>query len=369
MKMCHAVLTVLLAAGLGDGSGSCLLRVAEWGLVREFEEAFESHAASQGIAVDVQFMDPPFSEHEDIYHRLRGREADILLVPSETLKSDNGRVINLLMPIEEERIPHFGDIEPALRNRPIFRVLDCQNAARFGVPYRADVTGLLYRVTHFDTPPSSFEVLWKPELKGRVLLFGVQPELNVRPVLATAGHPCEVFYRCEAEDIDWDAAQRRLNALVRNAGGVFAGPSGLANTELDPYVLVYGAGSLLPALNNGGGEWRLTRQPEHTELWLGDLCLARRLADDAARLEAAYLFIGFLLSPEMQRAAYERHGYVPVHGPVRNELEAAATEDPRFEEDFFAEAEHVARPQNTRTKNFYKLLWRRAVAATGDAAP
>jgi putative spermidine/putrescine transport system substrate-binding protein/spermidine/putrescine transport system substrate-binding protein len=105
---------------------------------------------------------------DELVAKLRGGSASTYDVISPS--SDVATTIattGLAAPLDLSKIPSYANLLPALTSLPLVK----SGGNVYGVPYQWGPNPLLYDTTQFKTAPASWNVLWNPDLRGKVSVW------------------------------------------------------------------------------------------------------------------------------------------------------------------------------------------------------
>lgn len=351
---CSALLSVIPSV-----AWSVELRVQEWeGYISTFKSDFEAYAQAKGKTVSLVFPKAPIASADDIFSALRNGEVDVVTPTHNYYKGENAKLMQLLEPLDVSRIGGYDHVYPPLRQAVSLR----DEAGKvYGVPLLGGSYALAFNQAKVQAAPDWRDLL-APAAKGRFTVTSDQYEANVYQMALLAGvRPADIY------DYDrYSEAQRRqvaenLKLLVANAAGFWGGmpyPKDMAGLD---YVTDYWFG--VAAANKAGQSWLIAKTSTPSTLWLDTIALARSASKDAAKLEAAYLLLSFMISPETQARVHQEFGSVVVSSAARALLPAdKAAQLPG--EDFFVE-QYFWQPLTPRTRNAFKLMWDAALKDAG----
>lgn len=343
------------------------LRVLGWGDLPAYETSFEKYASKKGITVDLVHVEPFLLEETDVFDGLRSEKAEVIIIPNKMLLQDQAQLKELLLPISTEELQNYNRIDATIRNNPLFQKLDEINGVRYGVPYRADIQTILFNATKLKEAPQSWQALWSSTHSGKVSPFGYQTEWNVGVTLLAMGYTPKTAYNMEAQEIDWKKVLTKLGKLAQNSYASWEWPP--SDKLIEECDMLYGFGLLLRFSNLRDANWQVAMPQEGVQLWVDDFCISASLELYPEKLKTAYLFIDFMLSDAMQMKVYEDQYYIPVTSPALTQLSSAVT-DVRINETFYKTNSHMLmQPMNMRTRNFYKLLWDKALESPKKSQP
>jgi spermidine/putrescine-binding protein len=160
---------VLALAGCGLSSGgdsdpdSQTLTVLTWkGYGADLDWAQAQFKKDTGASLRYVYVD----SLESMVQKLRsdGDQIDVALPNVQYLPAaaEDG----LLAPLDASRLDNFDQVYPEFSSREDLRVGD----ELYGVPWAWGSTALFYVDSEFDAAPTSYDVLWDPEMKGRIAI-------------------------------------------------------------------------------------------------------------------------------------------------------------------------------------------------------
>ena len=284
------------AKPVAKGSGEVIVNAYS----AEYEDIFnkyikEPFERETGIKI---IYDPSGSAAED-YAKIRASGGDpgwdVDAVTAQ--EAIQGAKEGLLLEINETNTPNLKSFYPDMR----------MLVGNYGVPYEIQYMSLMYHKAKVDPPPTSWEIMWDPKLKGHVLTFQFANILGVYHMIMAArlnGGSLEnvepgfqALDRLKDNLLDWP--QQSTQAVVfMERGEVWAMPywDGRAHYYVDqglPYDFLIPKEGSIPLVNS--------------------LIIPK----GAKNVENAYRFVDFWLSKEIQRSW--ALGYTV--GPGRGDLD------------------------------------------------
>ena len=253
------------------------------------DEIIAAFTKETGIKVNVSTYD----SNEAMYAKVKlvGKGYD-LVVPS----SDHVGLMRregLLLPLDTAKIPNFSSIKPQFVNQRF----DPGN--KFSVPYMWGSTALAVNTKMIPAGTiQGMADLWKPELKGRLLLPN-----DVREVMGIGlkalgysinetnpDHLRQAFDKLQSlmplvRVFDSDSPKQALLSGEVAAGLIYNGEAYIANSENPDIAYIY--------------------PREGYSLWLDSFCMPK----GAEHIEAAYRFLDYVLSPKVSAAISKGMGY------------------------------------------------------------
>ena len=289
--LCSALL-LLVAAGCGDSNKQAaedaqVLNVFSWAdnfdpeVIKAFEKEYHCK-----VNYDV------FANNEELLAKLQagGSQYDVIQ-PSDYMVTTMTK-LGLLEKLDKEAIPNAKNIMPSLQH-PEF-----DPNGDYTVVYTWGMTGIVYNKKYVKTPPTSWQDLWNPEYKGRVILLNDSREvlgmdLKKHSWTVNSTDPAQV--KSAFEDLktlapsvmayDTDSIKQKFIAEEAWIGTMWSGDA--AFTYKDNPNVAY----VIPK--------------EGTIVWADTLAIPK----GAKHKALAEKFINFLYDPKVSAKNYEAIGY------------------------------------------------------------
>jgi spermidine/putrescine transport system substrate-binding protein len=339
-----------------------VLRVLEWeGYITSFQTEFETYARSKGKNITLSFLKKPdgtpffIGSYDDVFNALRRHKVDVVTPTENYYKTDNSRLIRLLLPLDLTHVPHFHTLYPNIQTLNFAR----EGAKVYGIGLLGGSYALAYNVDKVPAP-DSWTVLLAPAARGKTSITNEQYEANVYQAALMSGvAPKDVYNIDLFTEAQRTLTEEILTKMVVNSASFWGGmpyPKDMAKLN---YVTDYWFG--VAAANKDGQHWRIASPKEKVTVWLDSLAVAADLAEDEQKVEAAYLLLDFMLSAETQAGIYQKFGSVIVSpdGKKRlpRDLQSQLPGGDFFDETYFWQ------PLSLRTRNAFKAMWDEAMKA------
>lgn len=235
-----------------------------------------------------------YDSNEALYAKIRMVDAKgyDLIVPSTDFVA-RMRKEGLLQPLDKSKLTNFANLDPHLLNQ----AFDPDNT--YSIPYMWGSTAIA--VNSKDPAAAavtSFADLWKPELRGKILLPN-----DMRGVLGMGLK--RLGYSLNETDPAKVAEACELLLPLMDSVRVFDSDSpkqALLNNEVQAAVLWNGEAYIASGENP---DIRYVYPTEGFSLWVDNLCIPR----NAANVENAHIFIDYLLRPEVAAFICQEMGY------------------------------------------------------------
>lgn len=345
------------------------LKLLEWGyLPTGYEQQFAEYARSRGVEATVSRVEPLITDFDSVYRALRTRSADVVMPTSYFYKAHHQPLFKLLLPIDAERLEHYKEVKPALKNTEY----DKQGERNYSVPFSYAMFSLAYDSKQEPNPPTSWQVLADPVRKGQFAVFCDQFEPLLFSVLLSLGKSPALFASGEMladNPLQLEVERQLTRRLEASRGFWFNQANRCEDLRHQRLATTWGL-ELVECNRQNGQQWRIAMVREGAIYALDALSIARHVESDPDRLKAAYLLIDFLLSAPLQSRMLV--GTPTVSGsnmgarpPLTPEEQAVLPERalPEFDERLLVPAlpAHI--------KNRYKRMVQQALASSGKESP
>lgn len=299
------VLTLAFAVPALAGSGELYLYI--WS---EYipDEVIENFTKETGIKVHISNYDSNEAMYAKI--KLAGDGYD-LIVPSSDYVGLMRRQ-DMLLPLDKSRLTNFANLSDKFTDQPF----DPDNT--FSVPYMWGSTAIAVNTGLLgESAVTSYADLWKPEMKGRLLLPN-DPREVFAIALKSLGYSLN-----ETDPAHLEQAYQKLKKLM-------------------PYVRVFDSDSPKQALLSGevsvgvvwNGEAYIANQEnpeikyvypkEGFSMWMDSLCIPK----GAKNLDEAHAFLNYLLRPDVAATISTEMGYSTPNAKAAEFLEPEVADNP-----------------------------------------
>lgn len=351
-------LFAVVAAFAVTSANAVTLNVFEWeGYISTFKDDFEAYAKSKGKDIKLNFIKdengkPKYiSTADDIFKELRAKKVDIVTPTHNYYKGERGRYFHLLHPLDTSKMPNYSDVLGSLRSAEFADY----KGGKFAVPLLGGSYALAYNAANVEEP-TSWKVMADPKNKGRTSITGGQVEANVYVAAIMAGSkPADVY---NIDKIDSTKTSDNLKAMATNSKVNWDGmvdPNEMKNLD---YVTTYWFG--VAAANAEGQNWKFADPKEGQTVWLDNISISKQAGADADKLEAAYMLLDYMISPDVQQQILKNYGSIVVNTKVKDMISAEEVSQYRVGDESFFKKEYFWQPLDSRTRNGYKVMWENA---------
>lgn len=289
MKWAGLVLaTVMVLAVLsGCGSSKETLNIYSWAdnfdadVLADFEKQY-----------DVKINYDVFANNEDLLAKIKaGGGGYDLIQPSDYMVATMIKQ-DLLAPLNKDNIPNFTNIADTYKN-PSF---DPDN--KYSIVYTSGVTGIAYNTKYVKDEIDSWEDLWNPEYKGKVLLLDDNREM-IGMALKKAGHS------------NSSTAEAEITAAVEDLKNLLPSVLAFDTDNIKQKMIqeegwiatVWSGDASVIAKDNPDVAYVVPK--EGGTIWSDNYAIPK----DSKHQELAEKFINYMLDPEVSAKNYESIGY------------------------------------------------------------
>ena len=259
-------------------------------VVAEFEKL-------TGIKVNYNM----YESNEVMYSKLKSGSVNYdVVIPSDYMIE---RMIKegMLQKLDYSKITNYDLIDAR------YKGLYFDEKEEYSVPYNVGMVGLIYNTTMVEGTPDSWSIMWDPQYKGQVLAFN-----NSRDGFMLAQMKAGVDVN-STDKADWDKAAEELTKLRDNIQGWFMDETFNKMEGGNAAIAAYYAGDFL-TMKDENEDLAMVYPKEGTNIFVDSACITA----NAKNVEAAHMFINFLLEPEIALANAE---YICYASPNTSVLE------------------------------------------------
>jgi len=260
---------------------------------------------------------------------------------------------NLLKPVDIKRLSRFNQLNPLIINKKSTVV----NGTLFAVPFNFGPFILAYNKDKLKKP-DSYKILWEPQHKGRVTIPGKYPTINIYMTALMLGMPKTSLFNLNNSQLA--RIEKSLRFLCKNQVSDFWDEN-LNPEKKDNFDLGMDWGIGVNKINRDyNGNWGISIPDEGVTGWVDTWAISIN-AKDEETISAAYTFIDFMLSPEIQAKMAQVTTYAPVNPYAARYLRGKEKEmfylvDPQE----LLEKMILWQPLDDKTLERYNRTWDRA---------
>lgn len=289
--ICGLVVTALIAAACGGGSGRALVLFAYEDSMRD-EVITPFERRHRGTSV----RRVPYASNDEAITKLRaGFRADVIEVCAED--TEEMIRLGLLRPLDTDRLRNWEQLFPGLRDAEGVRF----RGKVWFVPSTAGAAGVVYdpdragRIT-------SYADLFDPRLRGVVGL-----EDNALTTIAVTALALGYEDPFDLDDVDLDRVRRKLVEAKGNLRTLYRGDSDFLNLFRGGEIAAgFGYPDFALTLTDEGARAAFADPREGRLTWICGFGIGRR----ASNLRDAYAMLDWQTSPTVQRFFVEEYHYL-----------------------------------------------------------
>jgi spermidine/putrescine-binding protein len=345
-----ATLALLAFATAGCGQRTPALSLLVWegyadpSYVRAFEDTHH-------CKISASYM----GSSDELVAKLRGGSASNydIISPSSDVATTIASSL-LAAPLDLSKIPSYAQLSERLRSLPLVRV----NGSVYGVPFTWGPNPLLYDTTAFPKPPDSWEVLWDPQLKGKISAWDELSTVYMAAQLLGYDKP-DPSHLYNLTDTELDKVKKKLLALKPNVRKFWSTGGELTNLfENHEIVAAMGWPLMTNQLRKAGFPIGETIPKENTTGWIDHLMITAA----SNNKDLATEFLEYMIEAKTQKAVTDVTGY----DPSNPQAAAFMTEDQKKSlhldnvDDYMS---HIYFWQQVPRRDKYNEIWNEVKAA------
>lgn len=260
---------------LSDGYGKTLA------VNKEFEKL-------TGIKVNYS----TFASNEELYAKMRNKSVKYdVIIPSDYMIS---RMIeeDLLMPLDFAKIANFKNVDENFKN------LEYDVQGKYSVPYMWGMVGIIYNKKYIKKEINSWASLWDEDYSGKILMFSNSRD-SFGLALKKLNYSVNSKNKSEILAASLQIAEQKKLVQAYVMDEIF---NKMENEEaiIAPY---YSGDAITMMKENRNLEFVYPK--EGTNKFVDAICIPK----DSENAEVAYLYINFLLEPQVALANVQYTGY------------------------------------------------------------
>jgi len=256
--------------------------------VKEFE-------AATGITAKVTYVGG-VDEQIAKMKASNGKDYDVVTVDTASMKAYVDQ--KLLAPIDKAKFTSFSNLMPAFQPMSNTTV----DGTNYGIPYAWGSLGMVYDKKTFPEAPASWEVMWDPKYKGKVIsLDDANNCINFAAIVLGFKDPFNLT------DEQLQQVKAKLIALKHNLLTYFAGfDEGSTIWSENDVVLMFSMGELAAInLQQKGFDVGYTIPKEGAVGWLDNLTISA----GSPNPDLAYAWINFVMQKKIGEDMTKKFGY------------------------------------------------------------
>ena len=317
---------------------------ADPSFIRAFEESCR-------CKVNASYM----GSSDELVAKLRGGSASNYDVISPS--SDVATMIanaGLAAPLEISKIPSYNQLMPTLTALPLVK----KNGQVFGVPYQWGPNPMLYDTTAFKTEPDSWNILWSPDLRGKVSVWDdLSTVYMAAQVLGYDKPDPSALYNLNDEQLA--KVKVKLLQLKPNIRKMWSTGGELTNLfESHEVQIAMGWPLMTNQLRARHFPIGETIPKENTTGWIDHLMITA----GSEHKDLAYQLLEYLSQAQTQRKIIAVTGYLPANPQVAQYLSAEEKKNLHLD-DLDNYQKRIYFWQNVPRRDKYNQLWNEVKAA------
>lgn len=321
------------------GLQGTVLNVYNWGEYIDDEEVDVISEFERLTGCDVNYT--TFESNENMYSKLSGGGVSYdIIIPSDYMV-ERLMMEDMLLPLDYNNIPNF---DKYFDNEKYGNLIE-NGIKDYGVIYNVGTTILIYNKNFVKEAPTSWNVLWDEQYKGKVLMFN-----NPRDSFAIAQFVLGQSINTTKKE-DWDAAAALLSEQRQKVKPEYVMDEVFIKMESGEYAFAtYYAGDYELMVENNS-DLGFAFPEEGVNTFYDAMCIPSA----SQNKKGAEAFINFMLEPEIALANAEYIYYAtPNKAVLENEDYSLIDSEAVYPETVVGQAFHNL---PTDTLQYMNNLW------------
>ena len=292
---------------------------------------------------------------DELVAKLRGGSANSYDVISPS--SDVATMITtagLAAPLDLGKIPSYSQLSPALTSLPLVK----WQGKVYGVPFQWGPNPLLYDTTVFNAAPASWNVLWSPDLRGKISVWDDLSTIYMAAQVLGFDRP-DPSALYNLSDAQLEQVKTKLIALKPNIRKMWSTGGELTNLFENHEVEIAMGWPLmtnqLRARHFPVGE---TIPKENTTGWIDHLMITAA----SEHKELAQQLLAYLIESKTQQLVSAVTGYLPTNPEVAQYLSPDQKKSLHLD-NLEAYQKRIYFWQNVPRRDKYNQVWNEVKAA------
>jgi len=286
------------------------LRILDWGSYvpeKAQKQIIQIAKDKYGVvlSVDVKYV----QGNDDFFTALKAKTVDIITPSHNVPRDQRYRLIKhrLVLPLNLDNIPNYKNIDPGLQKADYCTEKD----EIYGVPVARGPYGLAYNTEIIKEAPTSWNIFWDPQYKGKYSIGKHQYQQNIFIVALAMGYSKNEI--SNYKKLNNPEFQKKLAEFAINAHGMWEG--GDEPEDLKGLALATSWG-----LKDASVEWTMAEPKEGITAWVDNVMISHTLEDKPKLKQIAEEFANIVLSSEFQVEHIAGDGLWPVVTGIKDKL-------------------------------------------------
>ncbi|MGR6980210.1 extracellular solute-binding protein [Testudinibacter sp. P27/CKL/0425] len=261
----------------------------------------------------IEVIYSTFESNEEMYSKMKlSKDSGYDLVFPSSYYIGKMAQENMLQPLDKSKLSNLGNISSELLDKPF----DPNNV--YSLPYVYGLTGIGLNAEEIDpSAVSSWQDLWKPEYKGKVLLTADSREVFHFALLLLGYSPNTT------DENEIKQAYESLKSLMPNVVAFNSDSPEVPYLQGEVEIGMIWNGSAFRA-EHENDQIRFVYPKEGAIFWMDNYAIPK----GAKNSDAAHQFIDFMLRPESAKVVIESMGFSMPNNGVKALLNEADANNP-----------------------------------------
>lgn len=336
------------------------LRILDWGpYVSEKTKKQIVQIAKDKYGVDLTVDVKYVKGNDDFFTALKAGTVDIITPSHNVPRDQRYRFIKhrLVLPLNLDNIPNYKHVDSGLQKADYCTEKDVV----YGVPIARGPYGLAYNTGIIKEAPTSWNIFWNPQYKGKYSIGEHQYEQNIFNTALAMGYSKNDISKYKK--LNNPEFQKKLAELAMNAHGMWEGEDKLENLKGLAFATAWGAS--FSGLRDAGEVWTMADPKEGTTAWVDNVMISRSFKDRPKLKQIAEEYANIVLGREFQAEhIVGRYGFWPVVTSIKDKLNPEEVKRYHLDDPNYFKNKMILWPTLNKTdRRGLKRLWDKAMKA------
>lgn len=315
--------------------------------VTEFEEYIQKKYGKT-VKINRAYL----QDTTEIFGLVRTGKADIFVPTQHILNDERWKFIEnkLALPLNLDNIPNYKYLQKSFSPYTTF------SDKVYAIPIAHGSYGLIYNAKYFETPPTTWNVLWDEKYKGKYTITNGTTEVNIYITALALGYDANEM--SNFSKLNNDIFRQKLRALVQNAHSFWPGID--SPHHLKGLYMGTSWGWSLSALRKTGEDWRMIDPEEGSPAWVDLHAIGQSLRNKPFLKKIAEEWINYTIGKKFQiEVVVNSLSSSPVTENIIEELSKENIRQFHLDDpEYFAKYRHLYPTiEKKRDRNGLKILW------------
>lgn len=330
---------------------SVSLNLHVWeGYAKKYQNAFKKYALKK-YKLEVSLKISYSSGLQSFVEAIKKNNVHLISPASDLLLALKDK--SLIQEINEKRLKNYSQINPIILNKKKPHMI---KGKVYGIPFTYGFYLMAYNKRIVQKAPESYWELWNPKYRKMVSISGDYATANIYMTALMLKYPPEDIFELKKKQLK--QIELELKKLARHQVKEYW-KKNLNPQSFKRLALAMDWGIGVKLINEKyKGNWGLVIPKEGVTGWLDTWSITKNVKDKWTKL-AAYAFIDFMISSQIQAEVVRVTSYCPVNLYTGRYLSIEEKRKYNLLEPLFQDSSILWKALNKKNRKRYSQLWKR----------